>query len=249
MSDIIRNQRPRISRPVIYGAAVLSVGGAVWWAARRRANAVTADAGTDPGTDPGYDPNAGYDTGGFGDYSPAPDGGPYGTTPGIEPSMPTPPRTNAEWTRQAVDYLTGQGFNPATSAVALGVYLAGRGLSPHQRDIVTAAIGGVGYPPTRPAPPHVTPQHPDVKGAPHLAITDTTKTVVKIRWTTVKGATHYRVERGNGVVVKDVIGNTATITRPSKNDETIHVTAYRYARRYSQSSNAVVIPTVQKGHK
>jgi hypothetical protein len=257
MSDaIVRIQRPRINRPVIYGGAAVLVIGTVWWTRRKRA-AVTDTGATDTtsaadttGTD------TGYDTGGFSDYSPAPGYGPVGVTPGDTTQYPTPPRTNAEWTQQAEAYLLQAGFDPVSSAIALGVYLASGGLTDAQYNMVTAALAGVGDPPNKPAPPHKLPPTgqkppttpppkttgPTLKAAPHLAISSHTKTTVNLSWTRVPGATHYRVEQAHtGHVVYDIVGTHAKIVRAHKTNMAIRVIAYRYTRQYSQPSNSVTV--------
>lgn len=57
------------------------------------------------------------------------------------------------WTRAAVDYLAGVGYDPSAVATALGRYLGGEILSPAQADVVRAALASLGRPPGYPALP------------------------------------------------------------------------------------------------
>lgn len=256
MSDsIVRKTRPRVGRPVIYGGAAVAVLGAVWWTRRKRAQGSGTDTGAGTSTDyTGTD--TGYPTDGFSDYSPAPGYGPVGTTPGTEPTMPTAILTNPAWTQAAAAYLLQQGFDPVSSAIALGVYLSSGGLTPSQYNMVTAALAGVGDPPNKPAPPHLLPPTgqkppttpppktpgPTLKAGPHLAVSAHTKTSATLSWTRVPGATHYRVEQAHvGKVLRDVVGTRTTISRAYKTNVAIRVTAYRYTRQYSQPSNVVTV--------
>lgn len=245
MSDgIVRQPRSRISRPVIYGGAAVVVIGAVWWSRHRASQnaAIATDTTDTSATDTGTD--TGYDTSGFDSYSPIADSGAYGVVPGSNYNYGPTILTNAQWTQEAEQYLTQSGFNPIVSATALGVYLASGGLTQRQYNIVTAALAGVGNPPVQPAPPHMIPsggQSGSLKDAPHLVIASTTKTTVVLRWTAVKGATHYRVQRANGVVLRDVVGTRISVTRAPKVDETVSVVAFRFARQISKPSNTVVV--------
>jgi hypothetical protein len=58
--------------------------------------------------------------------------------------------TNAEWTKAAVDYLSQQsngGWNPQFISTALGHFLARRGLTSDEQDVVLAALAAFGQPP------------------------------------------------------------------------------------------------------
>lgn len=95
-------------------------------------------------------------------------GGAYGTTPSMygyyDPtsgqyisgtaanSVVTQPSTNASWAQEVEAYMQNLGYNPTAVAAALGKYLTGQPLTANQRNIVAAALGFFGNPPTG-APP------------------------------------------------------------------------------------------------
>jgi PASTA domain len=119
----------------------------------------TADSGIDPSTGIPYADEYGGDTGAYGvtpgaegtydpltgQYIPG-----YGTTGQV-----TTIATNAEWAQAAITTLTGEGYDPATVTTAIGLFLAGQALTQNQYDIVTAAIGVEGNPPSSVTPPHL----------------------------------------------------------------------------------------------
>lgn len=137
--------------------------GVILWYRNRQANASASNAATTNSTG-GIDPNAidpntgipyseeGYGAAGtpgdYGSYNPLTGG--YNPGPG-SPTIYNP--TNASWATEAETYLVSLGYDPATVATALGLYLAGRPLSQNEYDIVTAAIGFEGNPPNGAPPP------------------------------------------------------------------------------------------------
>lgn len=56
--------------------------------------------------------------------------------------------TNAQWTQHAVEFLSGQGVDGVFAATALGKFLARRGLTTQEQDVVLAALAAFGQPPT-----------------------------------------------------------------------------------------------------
>lgn len=110
----------------------------------------------------------GYSDSGYGDYSAASGVSPslYGY---VDPSTGqlitgvgatstvTAPGNNAQWAQQAAAYLAQSGYDETSVLAALGIYLAGGSLSSDQLQIVQAAIGVEGYPPSQPPAPHTAP--------------------------------------------------------------------------------------------
>lgn len=88
--------------------------------------------GTSPGLDGVYDPTTGQ-------Y--------IGTGVGTALGGITTVSTNAAWAQASEAYLTNLGYDPATTAAALGAYLLGVPLTSDQYAIVQAAIGFEGTPP------------------------------------------------------------------------------------------------------
>jgi len=143
--------------------------GILYWRSHSAASsAASTDTSGTSATDSGIDPATGIpyadEYGG--------DTGAYGTTPGAEgtydpltgqyipglgtTTSPVTIATNAEWAQAAIGALVNDGYDPVTASTAIGLYLAGQGLSQNQYDIVTAAIGLEGQPPTTVSPPHIT---------------------------------------------------------------------------------------------
>ncbi len=144
---------------------VAGVGGGVyiWW---RHKNAAATPASSASSSSYGYGSNFGY--GGYGYNDPAFNepyiggefgyGGAYGYGIGVgygagvpyPPSAPTQlATTNAAWAQAAESYLANTGgYDPATVAGALGIYLSGGTPNSNQQSIIEAAIAFQGYPPT-----------------------------------------------------------------------------------------------------
>jgi hypothetical protein len=57
------------------------------------------------------------------------------------------PRTNAEWTQRAVEFLVSGGVDGGFAQRTLGKFLGHRGLTPQEQDVVLSALAGVGAPP------------------------------------------------------------------------------------------------------
>src|SRR5215469_16803858 len=130
----------------------------IWYRRHAASNANTAGTTTDTS---GIDPNTGVPY--------ADEYGGVGTTPGylgsydpstgtyVSPGYGGPSgtvysATNAMWAQSAEAYLVANGYDPATVAAALGLYLGGVPLTQNQYDIVQAALGFEGQPPNG-APP------------------------------------------------------------------------------------------------
>lgn len=70
----------------------------------------------------------------------------YGVGSSVAPTQVV--TTNAAWAQAAENYLTENGgYDPATVAAALGIYITGSTLSAAQQAVVEAAIAFEGYPP------------------------------------------------------------------------------------------------------
>lgn len=163
--------KPKMSgkkKVLLYGGgAIAGIAGIMYYRSRSAASSATTASTDTSGTDPGIDPTTGIPYADeTGDMS-----GAYGTTPGAlgtyDPltgqyipglGTTTPPvtiATNAEWAQAALVQLIANGYDPATATTAIGLYLAGQALTQNQYDIVTAAIGLEGQPPSGAPSPHL----------------------------------------------------------------------------------------------
>jgi hypothetical protein len=148
-------------KATLFGGAVV-VGGIGIYLYRKHAasSATTGATATDPNaTDPNaIDPNtgipyadetAGAAPGQLGTYNPVT--GTY--TPGLG-GIPggNAPASNAMWAQSAETFLVSEGYDPMTTAAALGAYLVGVPLTTDQYSIVQAALAFEGQPPQG-APP------------------------------------------------------------------------------------------------
>ena len=164
------SKKPMTSKQKLLLGGGVAVGGVIglWWYEKQKSSATsatgttTANQGIDPNTGVPYadeeiDPATGIPyadegaqgvtPGELGTYNPLT--GQY--TPGYE-TAPTVTGTNAEWATAAETQLVADGFDPATVATALGLYLAGQPLSSDQYGIVQAALAMEGQPPHRQRP-------------------------------------------------------------------------------------------------
>src|SRR5271165_502251 len=171
---------PRNRKVLLFSLGGLgAIGGYIWWK-KRNASTASAASTTDPNA---IDPATGipYSQEG-GAIDPATGvpyadeyggtSGAYGTQPGAlgtyDPltgqyipgiGQTTPPvqiATNAEWAQAAESYLVSQGYDPVTTAAAIGAYLIGGTLTSDQYAIVQAALAFEGQPPTSVPPPKTT---------------------------------------------------------------------------------------------
>lgn len=84
----------------------------------------------------------------------------------VAPSEPevtneVPARTNEDWLRDAVSYLTGKGVSPTDATSALQAYLNGEDLSYAQSSLADDAIKNGGSPPSIPSVGHTAPKPAD----------------------------------------------------------------------------------------
>jgi len=131
--------------------AGLGVVGILWYR-NKQASASSSSADTTDTGDSGIDPNTGipyadeegeYGTPGEeGTYDPLT--GQYLPGPG---TTETYTATNGTWAQEAESYLENLGYDPTTTATAIGNYLNGLPLSQSEYDIVSAALGFFGNPP------------------------------------------------------------------------------------------------------
>lgn len=117
---------------MVAGALTLGIVGAMWYRAR---------AGGGGGEAPAVDPS---DMVGA-DREPMDPGGGSGSVDSTDPNVPD---TNAEWTQAATEYLSNIGYEPALVATALGKYLGRQQLAATEANVVRAAVGAFGPPPT-----------------------------------------------------------------------------------------------------
>lgn len=220
---------------------------------RRKASAAVDTSSTDPNA---TDPNAGLDTGSSPALSSYTDpatgaiisGGGWNAGVGSVPSQTiTAPSTNAQWTQQAIAYLSQTGFDPITVSMALGKYLANQNLSNDELVIVESALSVEGQPPTAVPPPHVAPpagqtspasvSHSVTRpGTPTgLHIASHKRGTAVLAWNAVPGANEYRLHL-NGIPVRMVSSTTATVHRNGK----WRVASVRGAYTSKYSSDVVV---------
>jgi hypothetical protein len=139
----------------------LAVGGVVvWYVVKSRSGSSSTNAAA---TDPSVDPSTGIP------YAEEYAQGAMGTTPslygytdpstgqyitGVGATTVTQPSTNASWAQEVESYLENLGYDPTTTAAAIGKYLTGQPLTSDQNSVVAAALGFFGNPPTG-APPTI----------------------------------------------------------------------------------------------
>lgn len=202
------------------GAAAVAV---VFYGYRRSTAAANAAAATTDAS--GVDPNA-LDTGTGAGYSP------IGVSPSLygftDPStgafiggiggggtqVVTAPTTNGQWAQLVEAYLIQNSFDPITSSIAIGKYLAGRDLTANEIQIVQAGIAFYGKPPQPVADPHGAPPAGQTVGlaTPHLSKSNITKAHAVLRWTAVPGATSYHLHKNTTWI--PITGTSHTVNRP-----------------------------------
>lgn len=213
-----------------------------WYYKKQKASAAAAQSTDTTG--------AITDTSGYGDFSNT--GQDYS---GLGYSSPynyqpvntfTPAPSNALWFQQALAFLVAQGYDPTTSGTALGKYLAGAGLTQQELNIVQAAIGAEGLPPSAPPPAHLEPPTSVVGpiGAPHMNAPKETKsgtnTIVTLSWSSVPGAVSYTVYRTTLPVAK--VGGTSFQYVKKVGAVPYAVRAVDAQGKASQLSNVVIVP-------
>jgi hypothetical protein len=155
-----------VPRGGLIAGIVVGIGGGIYlYIKHKNSAAATPAAGAAAAFGYGY---GGFGYGGYGYNNPAFNepyiggefgyGGVYGYGQGVgygvgtpyPPSTPTQlATTNAAWAQAAESYLANTGgYDPATVAGALGIYLSGGTPSATQQSIIEAAIAFQGYPPT-----------------------------------------------------------------------------------------------------
>lgn len=176
------------------GGGIALVG--VWWWRRNMGGTSTeelpledeyaeGDGSAQPGTTSGlygmFDPVTGIFT------------GPSGSTQVIA--------TNAQWAQTVLTSMTAtfaDTYDPATIAIAIAKYLAGKALTDAEYNIAETAIQLFGRPPAPPRDPYKeTPQPGQPTGTAPAAPTGLRvlggkPTYVRIQWNTVPGATEYQ---------------------------------------------------------
>lgn len=137
----------KMPKPVIISMGVVLVGYLVYHHYTKAATAASTGPTTSDQTT--------ADTSGAGDVTNTAGGpytyGGYGQSGGyyLNPSSGSVSSflTNAQWSQQAVSDLVNDGYDAATVATALGLFLGGQGLTSDQQNIVRAAIALEGSPP------------------------------------------------------------------------------------------------------
>lgn len=224
-----------VDKRVAYGigAATTVAIGYIYW---RRRNAPPADPGT-----AAFDEGDLLDTGEYGggagwQYAPNPQGDVAGGYTGAEGV----PRTNADWTKQAVEFLSSVGKDAGAAADAIGAWLGGQKLTTDQALLVRTAKGGIGKEPegdheiiidSATATPTV------VKpGRPTPGIRSASRASLTVGWAPVPGATSYEVKPPYGPASTQT-GTSITIGDLKRNVRyTIYVTAINSAGRSATAS-------------
>lgn len=246
MSEPIRINRPENRPRTKIKTSYWLIGGAItigvvywYWKKQTAASAAAASSTDTTGT---------TDTSGYGDFSNTGTdysglglGSPYNYQP-VNTFTPAP--SNALWFQQALAYLVGNGYDPATAGTALGKYLNGAGLTQDELNIVQAAIGAEGLPPSAPPPAHLEGPTTVAGGltAPTLGY-HTQKvgktTYITLTWTAVSGAVKYTVLR-MGVPVASTGGTSYQYVELVPNVP-YSVKAVDVNGKSSQPSNTVII--------
>lgn len=233
-------RKPKLSNKWYWIGGAAGLGLIYWYYKKQQASATAAQASTDTtGTGTGYGDfsNTGTDYSGLGTSSP------YNYQP-VNTFTPAP--SNALWFQNALAFLVSNGYDPATAGTALGKYLAGAGLTQDELNIVQAAIGAEGLPPSPPPPAHLEPPTSVVGpiSAPRLSVSTKkigTRTIVTLSWTAVQGAVKYVVLRMGTFPVATVGGTSYQYTRLAAGVP-YAVRAVDAQGKSSQPSNIVVVP-------
>lgn len=186
------------------GASIVVIAGIAWWRYKNAAPVETSGDGVPVDDTTGLNETV--------DGSPAVSDyvSPGGSQlPTVEDNNPSP-TTNAEWTRQAIAYLTDNGYDTIAVTTALGKYFARASLTASQADIVRVANAALGPPPvgtftitvsngsTTTTPPAT--GNTSIKAPTGLKTwgNGSTRLTVPLQWTKVANAVGYRIYR-NGV--------------------------------------------------
>lgn len=213
MSDVHVPGLGNVPKPVMIAALAGGVGiiGYAWWRRSSGGGAAATDpTATDPtatDTSGTIDPSTGVPyaqeygsytgIGASGYYADQSTGAVIGS--GYGPTQIAPATTNAAWAQQVEATLTALGYDPVTTAAAIGKYLTGQPVTSDQAAIVQAAIGQQGYPPEGALPIHTqtstgqTPTPATVGAVTDLHATNVYAQTIDLDWTPVKGATGYTV--------------------------------------------------------
>lgn len=190
------------------------VGGAYWLYQRRKAQQALAASSQD---------QTATDTTGTGFTTDTGSSAVSGTVPGSYYAFPpqagvTPlPQTHDQWAVAAENQLVQDGFDPVTTAVALGLYLRGQTLSSDQYNIASAAIAVEGEPPAPPVPaPHVAPPPgqkpatPTLGAAPVLHVAQHQRGRATLAWSATPNEQFYTVHR-DGIPVSQTRSTSLTV--------------------------------------
>lgn len=204
----------KVKKAYIFIPAGLAGAYVVW----RWYQASRAEGEPDPGAD-GY-----YTSDDLSEYGLSTTGG-TGTVTGnngstvTDGTRPDAIDTNAEWTADAVERLTNQGFDPQTVSLALGEFLARRALDKTEASIARAAMAASGQPPVGGPWSVIEEAGTDTGTLPAptgLKVTGATDTSVALAWNAVPGAAFYDIFRSgagaNGVRSNDTNGAIQGLT-------------------------------------
>jgi hypothetical protein len=175
----------------IGGALVVGIVGYAYWNNARSSGAEMSDYTTEPdyAMDSGVD---GYVN-------------PGGSQAPVEQDFLAKPSNNAEWGQKAISVLIDTGFDPIEASTAVGRYLMRADLSVKQADMIRAAHGQLGPPPTGSYPinststPNTpTTELPKLTAPAGLSAHDIGSTTAGFLWNAVTGARWYTLHLSNG---------------------------------------------------
>ena len=170
------------------GAAIAGIVGYAYWTNRSAKSAEVSDYTTEPEAD--YAMDSSVD-----EYV-----NPGGSSAPIDTDNNAAPTTNTEWSAQASEYLIDHGYEPKEVIAAMGAYFLRMKLSTLHAEIIRAAHGRFGPPPSgtypiesSPTPTTPAPTVPKLTAPTGLSAHDIGSTHVGLLWNAVSGARYYEV--------------------------------------------------------
>jgi len=220
-----------VRRNALYvaAAAILGYVGYAWWRSRSDSIGEGEAVATQPADEFGDD---------FSSEAGGPTSGPATSGSGggfqlVAPDGEIPPSSNAEWTARAISALGDIGYEPSAVASAIGKYLARKGLTQAEAELINVARARLGPPPIgdfpvtmvepTPTPPVVTPPVTKPRVTPPKAptgvrVVSATRNTITLRWNGVSGATMYQTHMDGRAGYVRRSGATITIVslRPGR---------------------------------
>jgi hypothetical protein len=190
------------------GAAIAGIVGYAYWNSARSSNSEVSDY-----TTPDYAMDESVD-----EYV-----NPGGSQNPVEEDYNPDPTTNTQWGQKAVSILIDLGYDGVAAALAVGKYMARQNLTSVQADMIRAAQGQIGPPPSGnfpvdSTPTPTTPTTPagkpgkDLPAPKNVRVGKRFKNSLELVWDPVPGATGYRMFKdGYGANIGHSLDSRGTV--------------------------------------